>query len=108
MKNFINKIRIFIVKKLLNKNDGYIYIGTCENEDIGFYYDNSIDRYVLGKRSNNYYYEYIGLNGWISYRSRYLGEKNIEIKEIPFQNWIYGIAEDIHKDYMKTVREKEV
>ena len=100
MKNIINKIRLGLIKKILKPKDGYIYVGLCNNEDIGFYYDKKIGKYVLGMRCGNFYYKYPTISGWVAYRSRYLGkERENEIEKIPFQDWIYGILDTIYEDY---------
>lgn len=102
MNKIINKIRLNIIKKLLKKEDGYVYVGLCDREDIGFYYDKKINKYVLGMRSDNFYYKYPTIGGWVAYRSRYLGkERENEIEKIPFQDWIYGILDTIYEDYKK-------
>lgn len=119
MKKLINKLRLKLVKKLLRPDDGYTYTGFSEGEPIKFYYQEDTGKYLVGKRSDNWYYFELRLNGWHSYASRYLpwGQTvkkcvfncttkemddhtyHQEPKEIDFQEWLYGITKNIHAQY---------
>ena len=52
--------------------DGYTYTGFSEGEPIKFYYQDSTDTYLLGKRSDTMYYFKPTLTSWSSVSSRYL------------------------------------
>jgi hypothetical protein len=99
----INKIRIWIIKKLLKEKDGYINIGIQENTPINFYYDENINKYVLGKRSGNFYYAQLKICGLCYYSSKHLdwNEKHKEPKIVPFNRWIHGVLDQIHQEYME-------
>lgn len=97
------KIRQWLIKKLLKESDGYVYVGLREDSPINFYYDENINKYVLGKRRGNFYYTQLQISGWCSYMSRYLpwGDTLIKPKVVPFQRWIYGISEQIQEEYQE-------
>lgn len=119
MKNLFNKIRLKLVNKLIRPDDGYTYTGFSENQPLKFYYQEDTGKYLLGQRSDNWYYFDLQLDGWHSYASRYLPwgqtvEKcrfncvtremedhtyNQEPKEIDFQEWLYGISTSITNQY---------
>lgn len=96
----INKVRRWIIKKLIKEKDGYVQLGLVDGEPMNFYYDENMDKYVLGKRCGNFYYTELRICGWCSYMSRYLpwSENLKEPKIVPFIEWIYGIAEQINKE----------
>lgn len=101
-----DKIRQYIIKKLLKDTDGYIYIGLENGEPINFYYDENINKYVFGERNGNTYYNQINCWGITEYMSRYLDWDNIEIKEpkiVPFKEWFYGVLDQINQEYMKAL-----
>lgn len=119
----LNKLRKFIIKKLIRPDDGYTYTGFSEGEPIKFYYQEDTGKYLVGKRSDNWYYFEPGLSGWHSYASRYLPwgqtvEKCVfnpitkemdahtyskEPKEIGFKDWMYGILDNIHEEYVDNI-----
>ena len=106
----LEKLRKWFIKKLLKDIDGYTFTGFSENEPIKFYYDEIIDRYIIGRRSDTMYYSRPTLYGWCGYMSRYLpwgktvnGFKyGNEPKEVSFEKWMYGLMDSIHKEYMET------
>lgn len=110
----LNKLRLWIIKKLLKDADGYTFTGFSEEQPIKFYYceDNGI--YYLGKRSDNFYYARPTLGGWSLEMSRYLpwgktvdGYKyKTEPKEIEFKRWIYGILGNVHEQYVEQIKER--
>lgn len=121
MKKLFNKIRLKLVQKLIRPDDGYTYTGFSEGEPLKFYYQEDTGKYLVGKRSDNWYYFELKLDGWHSYASRYLPwGKTVEKcvwnsktqqmddhtysqkpKEIDFQKWLYGISLDVHKKYIE-------
>jgi hypothetical protein len=105
----INKIRLWLVKKLLNEKDGYVYLGLQNSEPINFYYDENINEYVLGMRSGNFYYATLNMCGLSFYMSRYLPWDNDKLKEpkkVQFNEWIYGVLEQINKQYKEIEKDK--
>lgn len=114
-----NNLRQRIVRKLIRPEDGYTYTGFSEDQPIKFYYQEDTGKYLLGQRSDNWYYFEPTLSGWRSYSSKYLpwGETveecqfnsvtkkmdtctyHEEPKEIDFQKWLYGILDNINKQY---------
>ena len=72
-----------------------IDLGFYKNEPIGFKFDTSINKPVLCKRRDNYYYAYPTKTGWVYYRSRYLGERDKEIIDIPFDEWAYEVLKEV-------------
>ncbi len=123
MKKLLNTIRRKLVEKLIRPDDGYTYTGFSEGEPLKFYYQEDTGKYLIGKRSDNWYYFEIQLSGWHSYASRYLPwgktvEKcvfncvtkemdartyNQEPKEINFQDWLYGIVKNVHTCYKEAI-----
>lgn len=102
-------------KDLLEELEQYRAIGTVEElqeavkeEDVlKFYYIESEDKYVIGKRLDNFYYAEYGKTGFAFYMSRYLpwGEHVVspttlwkehtypsEPKEISFFEWLQGFV----------------
>lgn len=121
MKKLFNKIRRKLAQKLIRPDDGYTYTGFSEGQPLKFYYQEDTGKYLVGKRSDNWYYFELKLDGWHSYASKYLPwgktvEKcvwnsetqqmddytyNQEPKEVDFQKWLYGISVDICKQCNK-------
>ena len=107
MKKLLNKIRRKLVEKLISPDDGYTYTGFSEGEPIKFYYQENTNKYLLGMRSGTMYYFSPSLSSWSSYASRYLpwGLKHSgyqyeqEPQECDFQDWIFGIQENIWLEY---------
>ncbi len=128
MKKILNKIRRKLVSKLIHPDDGYTYTGFSEGEPLKFYYQEDTGKYLIGKRSDNWYYFELQLCGWHSYASRYLPwgktvEKcvfncvtkemddhtyNQEPKEVDFQDWIYGLAQNVNKQYRERIMSMDV
>ncbi len=85
--------------ELLNQKENkqnLVDLGFCENEPIGFKFDKSINKPVLCKRVDNYYYAYPSKTGWVYYRSRYLGdERDKEIEDISFIDWAYAVLKEV-------------
>ena len=80
----------------MSENKNLVDLGFCENEPVGFKYDRSINKPVFAKRVDNYYYAYPTKNGWIWYRSRYLGdERDKEIEDISFADWVYLVLKEV-------------
>jgi hypothetical protein len=116
-----NKIRKFLVKKLIHSEDGYTFTGFSGTEPIKFYYQEDTGKYLIGNRCETMYYFEPTLSGWSSYSSRYLpwGQTverwnpatkkiesftyNEEPHEIKFSTWRYGILEMIHKQYIDSI-----
>jgi len=98
----INKLRLWLIKKLLKESDGYVNLGLSEGESINFYYDENINKYVLGQRCGNFYYAQLKICGLCFYMSRYLdwSDTHKEPKIVPFNRWIYGVLEQIHEEYV--------
>ena len=88
--------------------------------DVKFYYCESLDKYLIGQRCDNFYYAEITPTGDISYvMSRYLpwgqcvtNDYNLwkdhtypsEPIEIDFCSWIKGFVENVHtKDTALTI-----
>lgn len=114
-----SNLRHRIVKKLIRPEDGYTYTGFSEGEPIKFYHQDGTDKYLVGNRSDNWYYFEPTLCGWRSYASKYLpwGQTvdecvfnpetkemdphtyGAEPKEIGFQKWMFGILDNINKQY---------
>lgn len=80
-------------KQLEEKN--LVDLGFCDNEPVGFKYDKNINKPVLACRCDNYYYAYPTKTGWVFYRSRYLGERDKEIVDIPFIDWAYAVLKEV-------------
>ena len=112
----LNKIRLSIIKKLLKETDGYTFTGFNEGQPIKFYYCEDNDTYYLGKRIRNMYYGRVMLNGWSFEMSRHLpwgemvdGYKYLsEPKEVDFQHWLYGISENVYREFNRYKKGKEV
>lgn len=122
--NFLNNIRIKLVKKLLRPNDGYTYTGFSEGAPLKFYYQEDTGNYLLGLRTDTMYYFQPTLTSWSSYSSRYLpwGETvekcafnpvtnkmedhtyPQEPKEIDFKKWIFGIQDNIYDQYVERLK----
>ena len=116
----LNKLRRHLVAKLIRPEDGYTYTGFSEGEPIKFYYQEDTDKYLLGSRSDNWYYHSLGLTGWGAEYSRYLpwgalkanckfnpttGQMQdakfpSEPQEIDFITWIYGLSKNAHKNHL--------
>jgi len=99
----INKLRLWLIKKLLKDSDGYVNLGFAENQPINFYYDENIQKYVLGKRCGNFYYAELKICGICYYSSKYLdwNDKHKEPRMVPFVEWIYGVLEQINGDHQQ-------
>jgi len=97
----LDKVRKHIISKLIKDTDGYVDIGLTDNQPMNFYYDENINKYVLGKRVGNFYYGELKICGWCFYMSRYLpwSDKLKEPKIVPFTEWIYGVAKQINEEY---------
>lgn len=97
----LNKIRLWIIKKLLKESDGYVNLGLSEGESINFYYDENINKHVLGIRRGNFYYAQLNICGLCCYMSRYLdwSDTHKEPKVVPFNRWMHGVLEQIHEEY---------
>jgi len=103
----LNKIRKWLIQKLIKESDGYVNLGLIDGEPLNFYYDENINKYVLGKRCGNFYYTELKICGWCSYMSRYLPWETLkEPKLVPFTKWIYGIAEQINEEYRDSLDNK--
>lgn len=74
-------------------------------EPIGYKFDISINKPVLIKRCDNYYYAYPSITGWVFYRSRYLGERDKEIIDIDFDVWSHKVI-DVLIDESKELRKE--
>lgn len=74
-------------------------------EPIGYKFDISINKPVLMKRCDNYYYAYPSITGWVFYRSRYLGERDKEIIDIDFNDWSHKVI-DVLIDESKKLKNK--
>ncbi len=79
------------------KKQNLIDLGFYQDEPLDFKFDTSINKPVLCKRCDNYYYAYPTKTGWVHYRSRYLGERDKEIIDIPFNEWAYKVLEEVSK-----------
>ena len=121
----VNKVRKAIIKKLIKPADEYIYTGFSEGEPVKIYYQESSGKYLIGHRSNNWYYFEMTLTGISSVASRYLPwgktvEKctwnpitkemdphtyGSEPVEVDFNTWISGISKDIYKQYVDRLME---
>ena len=66
-----------------------------DKEPIVYKYDTSINKPVLGKRLDNFYYSYSTKTEWVYYRSRWLGEKNKEIIDISLEEWFKKVFDII-------------
>ena len=67
-----------------------------DKEPIVYKYDTSINKPVLGKRLDNFYYSYPTKTGWVYYRSRWLGEeRDKEIIDISLEEWFKKIFDII-------------
>lgn len=91
--NYVLKEKRELDKQLKEKN--LVDLGFCDNEPIGFKYDRSINKPVLACRCDNYYYAYPTKNGWVYYRSRYLGERDKEIEDMSFIDWAYAVLKEV-------------
>lgn len=101
-------------QKLIEELEAYRVIGTVEELQksvkeenvLKFYYIESEDKYVVGKRIDTLYYAEIGKAGLCFYMSRYLpwGERGYpsEPKEIQFFDWLQGF---IKKECGGTIEE---
>ena len=80
----------------MTENKNLVDLGFYKSEPIGFKYDRSIDKPVLAKRVDNYYYAYPTKTGWVWYRSRFLGdERDKEIEDISFIDWAYMVLKEV-------------
>ena len=122
---FINNLRKSIIQKLMRPEDGYIASGYSEGQPLKLYYQASTGKYLIGKRSDNWYYFEFLINGLSSYASRYLpwGQtvencvynpmtKEMEAHtydsepyEVDFKTWLYGVQEDIYEQYIGRIME---
>lgn len=84
-----------VIDKMKEKN--LIDLGFYQDEPIGFKFDTSINKPVLCKRCDNYYYAYPTKTGWVYYRSRYLGGRDKEIIDISFDEWAYKVLKEVSK-----------
>lgn len=82
----------------VEEKNNLVDLGFYNDEPIGFKFDTSINKPVLMKRCDNYYYAYPSKTGWIFYRSRYLGERDKEIIDISFDEWAYRVLNTIFED----------
>ena len=102
-----NDLRKNIVQKLIRPEDGYTFTGFNEGQPIKFYYQKNTNKYLIGMRSDNWYYFEPTLTGWGSYASKYLpwGQTvndytyDQEPEEIDFKQWIFGIFNNIYEQY---------
>ena len=117
------KIRKYLINKLMRPNDGYTFTGFSGTEPIKFYYQEDTGKYLVGNRCDNWYYFEPTLSGWSSYSSRYLPwgqtvEKAVwnpdakqmvavtykeEPHEVDFKDWLYGILDMIHEQYIDAI-----
>ena len=130
----ITKEDLEMMVKCLEELQQYRAIGTVEElqksvkeEDVlKFYYIESEDKYVVGKRVDTFYYAEVGKTGLAFYMSRYLpwGEHVVdstsawkehtypsEPKEIPFFDWLQGFMKKEYGgtiDEFKALKEKSV
>lgn len=122
---FINNLRKSIIQKLMRPEDGYIASGYSEGQPLKLYYQASTGKYLIGKRSDSWYYFEFLINGLSSYASRYLPwgqtvEKCIynpmtkemeahtygsEPYEVNLKTWLNGIQEDIYEQYIDRIME---
>lgn len=77
------------------KKQNLVDLGFYQDEPICFKFDISINKPVLCKRCDNYYYAYPSKTGWVYYRSRYLGERDKEIIDISFDEWVHKVLEEV-------------
>lgn len=76
-------------------------------EPIGYKFDTSINKPVLIKRCDNYYYAYPSITGWVFYRSRYLGDRDKEIIDIDFNDWAHDVL-DVVIEETKDLRNENI
>ena len=102
-----NNLRRKIVQKLIRPEDGYTFTGFNEGQPLKFYYQEDTGKYLLGLRSDNWYYFAPSLSGWSSYASKFLpwGEDpyNKEPREIDFKKWIHGILDNVYEEYSERI-----
>jgi hypothetical protein len=96
----MNKLRLWLIKKLLRPEDGYTFTGFSEGEPLRFYYKEDTNEYLLGMRCENFYYCRPGISGWCASMSRWLrwGKDTLpgtEPVEVDFTRWIHGILETL-------------
>lgn len=101
----IDKIRMYLIKKLLKEDDGYVYLGLVGGSPVNFFYDEDLKEYVLGYRIGNFYYAQIRPYGLCGYKSRYLpwGETingyayGKEPEKVSFPEWIDGVITQLRR-----------
>lgn len=84
-----------ILNECQNEQKNLVDLGFYKDEPINFKFDTSINKPVLCKRCDNYYYAYPSKKGWVYYRSRNLGERDKEIIDIPFDEWAYEVLKEV-------------
>lgn len=84
-----------ILNECQNEQKNLVDLGFYKDETINFKFDTSINKPVLCKRCDNYYYAYPSKKGWVYYRSRNLGERDKEIIDIPFDEWAYEVLKEV-------------
>ncbi len=96
-----------ILSKENDEKKNLVDLGIKDNEPIGFKFDTSINKPVLARRCDNYYYAYPSLTGWVYYRSRYLGDKDKEIIDITFDEWAYKVVETLEQEFKQKNKNDE-
>jgi len=103
----IEKTRRHIIKLLIRSRDGYTFTGFSEGEPIKFYKQIKTGRYFVGMRCGNFYYAEPSLSCWCLHMSRNLDWSDErhggEPVEIGFQDWMHGILDNIHEQYVLLV-----
>lgn len=103
----LNNLRKRIVQKLIRPEDGYTFTGFNEGQPLKFYYQEDTGKYLLGLRSDNWYYFSPSLSGWHSYASKHLpwgtATYGKEPQEVDFQKWIHGILENVYEEYSERI-----
>ena len=104
----VEKIRSWLVKKLIRETDGYTFTGFSEGDPIKFYYQEGTGQYFIGKRLGNFYYGQMTLCGlsmrmsrWLDWSNEKLGGRPVEVD---FQTWMYGMLDNIHDQYKREIQ----
>jgi hypothetical protein len=107
----IEKIRKSIVKALIRERDGYTFTGFSEGEPLKFYKQRKTGRYFVGMRGGTFYYAEPSLSGWCLHMSRHLDWSDErfggEPVEVDFQDWMHGILDNIHDQYVLIAKSRE-
>ena len=110
MKRIIEKIRSWLVKKLIRDTDGYTFTGFSEGDPIKFYCQEKTGQYFIGKQSGNFYYGKMTLCGLSMRMSRYLNWDDERLGgrpiEVDFRTWMYGMLDNIHDDFKREIAKR--